>query len=118
MLDRTRDSVCEVAKLLPDPPVEVRAGQLRQAANVLAEADGQLLPATQLAHRLAVQVDIHGVPAGRVGDVKDVIRRHDERSRRKRVWRDETHHVALYAPGQDGSLVREVVSGGSRRGRR
>ena len=42
----------DAAELLADAPVEVRSGDLGEAAEALLESDLDLLPAPQLAHRL------------------------------------------------------------------
>ena len=75
----------QVAELLANPPVEVRAGKLSQVADALAEANRQLVAARQLAHGVTIQDDVKGVPARPVDDVEDVVGRDDERPGGERV---------------------------------
>src|ERR1700752_1660444 len=105
-------SMREVAELLADAAIEVRSRELRQAADPLPEPHLELVSARQFADRSPGQDHRYRIPAGAVADGQDVVGRNNQSPGGERVRGDEADHVPLDAPGQDRTLVGEVVAGG------
>src|SRR5690349_13700349 len=106
-----------MAELLPDPVVEARAGKLREPAYPVREAHVEGRPGRQRRRRRAVDRDVDRLAARGIADAEHVAGSDDERSGGQRVGRDVADDVTLHSPGEDRSLVGEVVAGGPGRGR-
>src|SRR4051812_24627421 len=106
-----RRSDGEMAELVADALVEARTGELRQAADRVEEADLERRPGGKLGGLAAIHGDLDRLALGRVVDVEHVPRRAHEGAGGERVRRDVADDVALPPPGQNRSLVGEVVAG-------
>src|SRR3954454_8880573 len=105
-----------MAELVSYALVEARTGELCEAADRIEEADLQILPRLQLGEPAAVDGHLDRLALRRVLDVENVAGGDDEGARGQRVRGDVADHVSLHSPGQDRTLVGEVVAGRTDRG--
>src|SRR5690606_6112696 len=101
----------EVPELLPDAVVEVGSRELGEPRKSVAVADFRLRTRLELAGLHAVHGTVDAIPAAVVDDVEHVVGGHHESTGSEGVWRDIAHHVSGHPPGEDRTVVCEVVSG-------
>src|SRR5690348_7919228 len=82
----------QVAELLADSTVEARAGELRQGADAVDEANLERVAGGEVGGLDPVDRDFDRLAPRRVADVEDVARRHHQRPRGQRVRRDVADH--------------------------
>jgi len=100
-------------ELLPDPVVEARARELGQLACGVGEAHVEGGAGSEVARVGAVDGDVDRLAAGSVADAEHVAGGDDQGTRGEGVGGDVAHHVPLHPPGENRTLVGEVVSGRS-----